>query len=138
MGVIYRSPESSLTYFNDNLENLLIKIDRENKYSFLSGDYNVNTLHELSCHTSATQGFINLLSSFDYHKLINKPTRVVMAGCTIKSVMFIDNIYININDWNDGISGVLHLDDSIGNDHKIIFPIRINSELPKYTNTENK
>ena len=43
LGVIYRSPESSLTDFNDNLENLLIKIDRENKYSFLSGDYNVNT-----------------------------------------------------------------------------------------------
>ena len=82
--MIYRSPESSLTDFNDNLENLLIKIDRENDYSFLSGDYNVNTLHELSCHPSATQDFINILSSFDYHKLINKPTRVVMAGCTIK------------------------------------------------------
>ena len=48
--VIYRSPESSLTDFNDNLENVLIKIDRENKDSLLSGDYNVNTLHELSCH----------------------------------------------------------------------------------------
>ena len=121
LGVIYRSPESSLTDFNDNLENLLIKIDKENKYSFLSGDYNVNTLHELSCHASATPYFINILSSFDYHKLINKPTRVVMAGCTIKSATLIDNIYTNINDWNDGISGVLHSDDSIGNDHKIIF-----------------
>ena len=82
--VIYRSLESSLTDFNDNLENVLVKIDRENKYLFLSEDYNVNTLHELSCHASATQDFINILSSFDYHKLINKPTRVVMAGCTIK------------------------------------------------------
>ena len=92
----------------------------------------MSTLHELSCHTSATQDFINILSSFDYHKLINKPTRVVMAGCTIKSATLIDYIYTNINDWNDGISGVLHSDDSIGNDHKIIFSIRINSELPKY------
>ena len=28
-----------------------------------------------------------------------------MAGCTRKSAMLIDNIYTNINDWNDGISG---------------------------------
>ena len=62
----------------------MVKIDRENKYSFLSGDYNVKTLHELSCHASATQDFINIFSSFDYHKLINKPIRVVMTGCTIK------------------------------------------------------
>ena len=55
-----------------------------------------------------------------------------MAGCTIKSATLIDNIYTNINDWNDGIRGVLHSDDSIGNDHKIIFSIRINSGLPKY------
>ena len=55
-----------------------------------------------------------------------------MAGCTIKSATLIDNMCTNINDWNDGISGVLHSDDSIGNDHKIIFPPRINNELPKY------
>ena len=126
MGVIYRSPESSLTDFNGNLENLLVKIDREKKYAFLSGDYNVNTLHELSCHASATQDFINLFSSSGYQKLISKPTRVVKEGCTI------DNIYTNINDWNGGISGVLHSDDVIGNDHKIIFDIRTNSTLPKF------
>ena len=113
MGVIYRSPESSLTDFNGNLENLLVKIDREKKYAFLSGDYNVNTLHELSCHASATQDFINLFSSFGYQKLISKPTRVVREGCTIKSSTLIDNIYTHINDWNDGISGVLHSDDVI-------------------------
>ena len=55
-----------------------------------------------------------------------------MAGCKIKSATLIDNIYTNINDWNEGISGVLHSDDIIGNDHKIIFYIRINSELPYY------
>ena len=59
LGVIYRRPESSLTDFNGNLENILVKIDREKKYAFLSGDYNVNTLHELS---------INLFFSFGYHK----------------------------------------------------------------------
>ena len=132
LGVIYRSPESSLTDFNGNLENLLVKIDREKKYAFLSGDYNVNTLHELSCHASATQDFINLFSSFGYQKLISKPTRVVKEGCTIKSSTLIDNIYTNINDWNDGISGVLHSDDVIGNDNKIIFYIRRNSTLPKF------
>ena len=130
MGLIYRSPESSPTDFNDHLENALVKIDRENKYSFISGDYNANTLHELSCHASATQYFIHVFSSFDYHKLINKPTRVVMAGCTIKSATLNDNIYIN--ECNDGINGVLHSDDIMGNDHEIIFSIRINSELPCY------
>ena len=43
-----------------------------------------------------------------------------------------DNIYTNIHDWNDSISGVLHSDDVIGNDQKIIFYIRLNSELPKF------
>ena len=62
-----------------------------------------------------------------------------MAGCTIKSATLIDNIYTNINDWNDGRSGVLHSDHIIGNDHKIIFSIRINSEFPySKKNTENK
>ena len=46
------------------------------KYTFLSGDYNVNTLHELSCHASATQDFANLFSSDGYHKLIIKPTNI--------------------------------------------------------------
>ena len=92
----------------------------------------MNTLHELSWHISVTQDFINIFSSFDYHKLTNKPTRVVMAGCTIKSATLIDNIYTNINEWNDGISGVLHSDNIIGNDHKMIFYIRINSVLLYY------
>ena len=83
-------------------------------------------------HASATQDFINLFSSFGYQKLISKPTRVVREGCTIKSSTLIDNIDTNINYWNDGISGVLHSDDVIGNDHKIIFYIRRNSTLPKF------
>ena len=84
-----------------------------------------------------TQDCIYLFSSFGYQKLISKPTRVVKEGCTIKSSMLIDNIYTNINDWNDGISGVLHSDDVIGNDHKIIFYIRTNSALPKFKKKQN-
>ena len=73
-----------------------------------------------------------LFSSFGYQRLISKPTRVVKEGCTIKSFTLIDNIYTNINGWKDGISGVLHSDDVIGNDHKIIFYIKRNSTLPKF------
>ena len=34
LGVIYRSPESSLTDFNDNLENILVKIDKNTNICF--------------------------------------------------------------------------------------------------------
>ena len=40
------------------------------------GDFNINTMHELSCTLAQEQEFINLFSTLHYHKLINLPTRI--------------------------------------------------------------
>ena len=78
LGVIYRSPDSQLSMFNDSLENILIQIDNLKNIPYLSGDYNVNTAGVLSCKSRTIHDFINIYSSFHYHKLINQPTRIIL------------------------------------------------------------
>ena len=47
IGEIYRSPSSVKNKFNTELKKKLNEIEKENKYAFLMGDYNINTLHEM-------------------------------------------------------------------------------------------
>ena len=48
IGEIYRPPSSQLKTFNIELEKLLNTIEKEKKYAFLMGDYNTNTLNEMT------------------------------------------------------------------------------------------
>ena len=74
IGVIYRPPGTDLPTFNDSMSLMLSGLIRENKYSYLMGDYNINLLHyENHQHTS---DFIDQLHSNSFISLINKPTRV--------------------------------------------------------------
>ena len=67
------------------------------------GDYNIDTLSEINNNSNSTQDFINILSTYYYHKLINNPTRE-----RYQSASLIDNIYTNIPDcYNTCTSGVL-------------------------------
>ena len=67
------------------------------------GDYNVDTLSENNNNSKTTQDFINIFSTYYYHKLINHPTRE-----RNQSVSLIDDIYTNIPDcYNTCTSGVL-------------------------------
>ena len=82
------------------------------------GDYNVDTLSEMNNKSKPTQDFINIFSSYYYHKLINHPTRE-----RNQSVTLIDNIYTNISDcYNICISGVLKFFSQ--SDHYPIFTTR--------------
>ena len=94
LGVIYRSPDSQLSMFNESLENILIQIDNEKSIAYLSGDFNVNTAEVLSCKSQTIHDFINVYSSFHYHKLINQPTRIILHKNSIKTATLIDNIII--------------------------------------------
>ena len=135
LGSIYRSPDSSINLFNEQLEQLLIKIDNEKKILFLSGDLNINTDSLLSKQPISVQNFVNIMSTFHYHKLIDQPTRIVKEGHIIKSSTLIDNIYTNSTDYDSGLNGLLHTDEVIGVDHKAIFTIRPNTnqhKSPKY------
>ena len=95
LNLIYRSPDSQLSMFNESLENILIQIDNEKCIAYLSGDFNVNTAEVLNCKSQTIQDFINIYSSFHYHKLINQPTRIILHKYSIKTATLIDNIYTN-------------------------------------------
>ena len=96
LAVIYRSPDSPLGLFNEQLEHTLLQIDKEKKVALLSGDFNCNTYRELSINPVVTQDFINTFSSFNYHKLITQPTRIVRETGHIKSATHFNNYFVNI------------------------------------------
>ena len=102
IGEIYKPPSTKIKSFNIELDKLLSKINKEKKYAFLMGDYNINTLSEINI-SKHSQEFINILSTYYYHKLISLPSRHRNKSCTL-----IDNIYTNIPDcYNTCSSGVL-------------------------------
>ena len=114
-GCVYRPPFMSLQHFNELLARVLGMLQRERKYVYICGDFNVNTLH-IDNGGLATQDFINLLSSSFFCPLITKPTRVTQNSSTL-----IDNIYCNIpNIATSCKAGILHTSIS---DHYAIFCI---------------
>ena len=44
IGVIYRPPNTALKLFNDDINELIDNLEREHKYCYLMGDYNINLL----------------------------------------------------------------------------------------------
>ena len=111
VGIFYRSPNSSLKVFNESLEKLLNEIEKEKKYAYIMGDFNVNTICEFIGTTPLTQQFSNVFLSHYYKKLINIPIKV--AGNTQS---LLDNLYTN--DPLSDNSGVLMTDIT---DHYSIF-----------------
>ena len=133
LAVIYRSPDSPLGLFNEQLDNTLQQIEKEKKVALLSGDFNCDTYRELSVNSALTQAFINTFASFNYHKLITQPTRVVSNMSDIKSATLLDNFYTSTKNWEDDFTGILNTDESLGLDHKAIFRSTIteNASIPK-------
>ena len=114
-GCVYRPPFMSLQHFNELLARVLGMLQRERKYVYICGDFNVNTLH-IDNGSLAKQDFINLLSSSFFCPLITKPTRVTQNSSTL-----IDNIYCNIlNIATSCKAGILRTSIS---DHYAIFCI---------------
>ena len=82
-GVIYRHPKSNLKTFMNSLNNVMDKINRENKYCIIMGDFNVNLLNSES--HLATDEFLSNLGIYFFNPRILKPTRITL----------IDNIFFN-------------------------------------------
>ena len=127
LAVIYRSPDSPLGLFNEQLEHTLLQIDKEEMLHYSLVILTVHTYRELSVHPVVTQDFINTFSSFNYHELITQPTRIVRETGHIKWATLLDNIYVSNKNWENGFSGILHTDESLDMDHKAIFTIRKNA-----------
>ena len=77
-----------MTIFNENMSSLLNALKNENKYCYLMGDYNINLLN-YGKHKE-TPEFVDLIHSFSFIYLINKPTRLASQNATL-----IDNIFTN-------------------------------------------
>ena len=115
VGVIYRPPNNVADTFLDKLESCLEFVSRENKDIYIMGDFNI----DLSLpYTVLGQHFINLLSSFSFKSLIDKPTRITNVTHTI-----IDNIFSNVIDNEQ--NGIIYYDIS---DHLPIFTICPNNK----------
>ena len=86
-GCIYKHPNMPIADFNSKyLTPLLEKLNREDKFCFLMGDFNINLMKSNS--ESDNLQFYNSLRSCFFTPLVLQPTRV-----TDKSTTLIDNFF---------------------------------------------
>ena len=97
IGSIYRHPRYNMVEFCKYIEKTLLKLAKEKKEVYLTGDFNIDLLKIETNHSY--QEFYNLLCSFGYLPKIIQPTRV-----TENESSLIDNIFTN-NLKNITISG---------------------------------
>ena len=124
IGALYKPPNVSIDIFNSNIETILKLIQKEKKYAYLIGDYNINTLNETNVVSHEISEFVTLMSSYtcSYHKLINVPTRVIKTSSSL-----LDNMYSNVPSvYATGESGTLCTIRS--SDHFPIFTVRTSTE----------
>ena len=88
VGTIYRPPNKKVEVFENAMNVLLHKIDKENKICYLMGDFNIDLLKSESCDYG--NRFIEQLFTSSFVPFITKPTRITEHTATI-----IDNIFTN-------------------------------------------
>ena len=112
VGVIYRPHNTDMKLFSELMTDVFERLQRENKLSYLMGDYNLDLLkHEIHPQTS---NFLDIIYSYNYIPLITRPTRRKEQSGTL-----IDNIFTNnLAELGTSIHGLLVTDIS---DHLPIF-----------------
>ena len=118
----YRYPSSKINKFNDFVQEIITKIENENKLVFVMGDININLLNYEN-HTS-TSDFINTFSTNHIQPLILQPTRVTDSTSTLNDNIFSNYVSSKVK------SGSILIQIS---DHFPQFPILKNS-APDFTN----
>ena len=113
VGMLYRPPNASLDDFLVSLEYIMDAAIKYELKCYLLGDFNINLLSN----NDHVNNFSNLLFSYMFFPVINKPTRVTETSATL-----IDNIWTN--DVNYHCSGILYSNIS---DH---FPVFSTFSLP--------
>ena len=56
---------------------------------YLMGDFNINTMYEISCTLAQEQEIINLFSTLHYQKLLNLPTRVTQKSSSLLPIFIL-------------------------------------------------
>ena len=100
-GTIYRHPHDTNDIYNDflaHLETILIKLSKEKKTIYLSGDFNSDLLKYENVHNY--RKFYDLLSSYGLFPMILLPTRVTKDSATIVDNIFTNNIDNSLSSGN--------------------------------------
>ena len=106
---------SLAAFIEELLSNMFDKIQNENKYVYIFGDFNVNTMPNIKGNVNI-QDFKNIFSSNYCLPLITNPSRVTYTCASL-----IDNIYSNVPiNTSNCDSGVLEVSIS---DHYAIFAL---------------
>ena len=115
IGVIYRPPNSKFNSFENEINQILSKIDKENKICYLMGDFNIDLLKSESFDFAGK--FFEQLIMSSFMPLIFKPTRITQHTATL-----IDNIFTNdIEALESSSNGIIFSDIS---DHLPIEHVR--------------
>jgi hypothetical protein len=115
IGVIYRPPNNKIDEFENKINEILGKIDKENKVCYLMGDFNIDLLKSEFC--DYTNRFLEVLFTSSYIPLILRPTRITQHTATL-----IDNIFTNdIESVESNTNGIIFSDIS---DHLPIVHVR--------------
>ena len=80
-GVIYRHPNGNLDSFMTSVNNCLDKVNNENKYCLVMGDFNINLLNTDS--HAATEEFLDIITSYYFSPHILQPTRLTHHSATL-------------------------------------------------------
>ena len=88
IGVVYRPPGQDINQFIELFHDILHKIKTERKSCYLMGDWNLNLLN-YETHSN-TANAIDMIYSYGFVPLIDRPTRITNESATI-----IDNIFTN-------------------------------------------
>ena len=81
MGIIYRPPNNKYDLFENAINEILSKIDKENKICYLMGDFNIDLLKSESC--VFANGFTEQLFTSSFYPLMTKPTRMTSHTATL-------------------------------------------------------
>ena len=109
VGTWYRPPSSSPNLFSE-FENIIAKIDAENKELYLLGDINCNLLPEAV--TVNSSYLKNIFDTYGLSQLITESTRVTLTSKTLIDLCITNSLEKVTN------SGVIHLGIS---DHSLVF-----------------
>ena len=102
IGVIYKPPDTCISTFHIQFNDLLIRISNERKKCILMADCNIDLLRSDTNHQ--TTYFIHNMFANAFYPTIGKPTRVTKQTATL-----IDNIITNIHEYSIK-SGILYND----------------------------
>ena len=100
IGVVYRPPGTNADEYNRILGEIISPLNRESKFCYITGDFNLD-LFKAETHIGTSDN-LDLLYSFSYLPMINRPTRITSSSATLIDNIFFNNALLDIT-YSSGI-----------------------------------